>query len=85
MMKYMLALHSPAKQKSVSLRLGQFNRLAMFQNSHLLKREIPLAHLKAQKDFYFSQNKTILLLEQKLLTMKMIFKRVYSLQMMKVQ
>lgn len=83
MMKYTQVLMSPAKPKSVSLRLGLFNRLVKFPNSHLPKREIPLAHLKAQKDFCFSQNKTILLREQELLTMKMIYKRVCSLQMMR--
>ena len=81
----MPALMNPAKPKSVSLRLGEFSRLERFPSSHLLKREILLVHLKAQKDFCFSQNKTILLLEQKLLTTKMIFKRACFLRMMRVQ
>jgi hypothetical protein len=85
MTKSMQARKSQAKQKSVSIRHGLYNKLVTYQSFRHLKREIRLAHSKAQKDFCFSLNKTILLLEQKLSTMKMIVKRVFFLPTMRVE
>lgn len=85
MMKYMLAQKSLVKPKLVSIRHGLFNRLVIFPSSHRLKREIRLEHLKAQRDYCFSLNKTILLQEKKPLIMKMIFRQVCFHQMMRVQ
>lgn len=85
MMKYMLAQKSLVKPKLVSIRHGLFNRLVIFPSSHRLKRETRLEHLKAQRDYCFSLNKTILLQEKKPLIMKMIFRQVCFHQMMRVQ